>query len=71
MHAKYKHDLEVWSVARKYAFNPPKVRFHSIKLPTTATYKLKKRVKKNQSIVLSPGPDTGPGTSQLDLLPIS
>jgi hypothetical protein len=35
--------LEVWSVARKYVFNSPKVRFHiHIKLPTNATGKSKK-----------------------------
>jgi hypothetical protein len=36
--------LQVWSVARKYAFNPPKVRFRQIKLPTIATHKTKKMV---------------------------
>jgi hypothetical protein len=37
--------LEVWSVARKYAFNPPKVRFLlNTKLPTNATGKSEKTV---------------------------
>jgi hypothetical protein len=32
--------LQVWSVTRKYAFNPSKIRFHpNTKLPTNATGK--------------------------------
>jgi hypothetical protein len=29
--------LEVWSVARKYVFNPPKVRFYPVSLPHIST----------------------------------
>jgi hypothetical protein len=37
-------------VARKYAFNPPKIRFHlNIKLPTNATRKSEKRLEKNNT----------------------
>jgi hypothetical protein len=39
-------------VARKYTFNPPKIRFHlNIKLPTNATRKSEKRLEKIKELI--------------------
>jgi hypothetical protein len=38
--------LQVWSVARKYAFNPPKIRF-AVKYPETFSWYIPHRVKRN------------------------